>query len=171
MNAVLSPLKTNLFISTPLTPSTIRLRTTSPHVTRGAMLLKNTVVMKLNTTILALHGTRGTSNRVNNLARLDSMILVPITAGTLHPKPRNKGMKDFPCSPMRCMNLSIAKAPRAMYPTSSSNPMEKKKTKSIGAKVITNPAPPMIPSTTKLTSHPGIPELWADIQSVGISTM
>ena len=43
-----------------------------------------------------------------------SMVRVAMTAGTLHPKPMTIGMKDFPCSPMRCMRLSMMKAARAM---------------------------------------------------------
>ena len=48
-----------------------------------------------------------------------SIILVPIIAGTLHPKPIIRGIKDFPCSPILCMSLSIMNATRAMYPLSS----------------------------------------------------
>ena len=43
-----------------------------------------------------------------------SMVRVAITAGTLQPKPITSGMNDLPCSPMRCISLSMMNAARAM---------------------------------------------------------
>ena len=51
---------------------------------------------------------------VMSLDRRLSMVRVAITAGTLQPKPMMSGMNDLPCSPMRCMTLSMMKAARAM---------------------------------------------------------
>ena len=52
--------------------------------------------MKVNTAIRAVQGINGARKIVSNLALRDSIILEPITAGTLHPKPVNSGRKDFP---------------------------------------------------------------------------
>ncbi|MBA7708757.1 hypothetical protein ES703_117661 [subsurface metagenome] len=62
----------------------------------GADFPKNIGVMKVNTAICAVQGINGARKIVSNLALRDSIILEPITAGTLHPKPVNSGRKDFP---------------------------------------------------------------------------
>ena len=56
----------------------------------------------------------GTTSMVTSLLRLLSMVRVAMMAGTLQPKPMMRGMKDLPWRPMRCMNLSMMKAARAM---------------------------------------------------------
>jgi len=43
-----------------------------------------------------------------------SRVRVAMMAGTLQPKPISMGMKDLPCSPIKCMMRSIRKAERAM---------------------------------------------------------
>ena len=53
--------------------------------------------------ILGFLGLKITRSR----ARGDSITRAPITAGTLQPKPRKRGRKDLPCSPIRCMKRSI----------------------------------------------------------------
>jgi hypothetical protein len=55
-------------------------------------------------------------------------------------------MKLFPWRPIRCMNRSMTKAARAMYPTSSKTARNRKKINRIGTKVRTDPTPPNTPS-------------------------
>ncbi len=43
-----------------------------------------------------------------------SKVRVAIIAGTLQPKPINKGINDLPCRPILCINLSIKNAARAI---------------------------------------------------------
>ena len=71
--------------------------------------------------------------------------------GTLHPKPMSMGMKLLPWSPMRCMTLSMTKAPLAMYPESSRTAMKAKRMKMWGKNTTTDPTPPMRPSWMKET--------------------
>ena len=54
-----------------------------------------------------------TSIVIRRLLRL-SIMRVLMTAGTLQPKPMTSGMKLLPCSPMRCISLSMMKAARAI---------------------------------------------------------
>ena len=56
----------------------------------------------------------GTMSMVMRRDLRSSMVRVAMMAGMLHPKPMIMGMKDLPCSPMRCMILSMMKAARAM---------------------------------------------------------
>ena len=51
---------------------------------------------------------------VVNRSRVDSMVRVAITAGTVQPKPKSIGMKLLPWSPNLCMKPSITNAARAM---------------------------------------------------------
>ena len=67
----------------------------------------------------------GRMSMVTSRDRRLSMVRVAITAGTFHPSPRIKGMKDFPCNPILCMSLSMIKAARDMYPLSSMKEMKK----------------------------------------------
>ena len=69
---------------------------------------------------------------MNGLIRIVIMRLLRLSmerdariAGTLHPKPMMRGINDFPCSPMRCITLSMMNAARAIYPESSMNEMQK----------------------------------------------
>ena len=50
------------------------------------------------------------------MMRLDrlSMERVAMMEGTVQPKPITSGMNDLPCSPSRCMTLSMMNAARAM---------------------------------------------------------
>ena len=57
---------------------------------------------------------KGMMSIVMSLLLRLSMVRVAMTAGTLQPKPIIMGMNDLPCSPMRCMILSMMKAARAM---------------------------------------------------------
>ena len=75
---------------------------------------KNVPISKTYTGILALHDMNGFIRIVMiRLLRL-SIVRDAIIAGTLHPNPIIKGINDFPCSPIRCMILSMIKAARAM---------------------------------------------------------
>ena len=43
-----------------------------------------------------------------------SIVREAMIAGTLQPKPMTNGMKDLPCNPILCINLSMMKAARAI---------------------------------------------------------
>ena len=83
-----------------------------------------------------------------------SIVLVAITAGTLHPNPMINGINDFPWSPILCISLSIMKAARAIYPLSSMNEMKAYRIRICGKKTITAPTPPITPSTSIAFSGP-----------------
>ena len=57
---------------------------------------------------------KGKTSIVIKRLRGFSIVRVAITAGTLQPKPITIGIKDLPCKPIRCINLSMIKAARAM---------------------------------------------------------
>lgn len=57
-------------------------------------------------------------------------------------------MKLLPCSPNMCMNPSITKAARAMYPVPSRIAIARKSSRIFGRKTRTPPTPPMIPSVS-----------------------
>ncbi len=101
------PLKTVRFNKAPINTRINKESSTIPQVTQNAFLPKNAGAMNATTAMRAVHGTSGARIIVNNLDDHESITRVPITAGTLQPKPRNNGKKDLPCSPMRCMKLSI----------------------------------------------------------------
>ena len=81
-------------------------------------------------------------------SRSDESVLVAIIAGTEHPKPRSKGTKLLPESPIFLKSLSIIKAILAIYPLSSKIDKKKNNTTIIGKKLRTLPTPPKIPSIT-----------------------
>jgi hypothetical protein len=102
-----SPLKSKEFIALPTRAKIAKFSKIRPQETKEALSPKNTGVRKTNTAILALQGIKGVRKIVRRRALFSSIIREPKTAGTLHPKPRKRGRKDFPCSPIQCMNLSI----------------------------------------------------------------
>ena len=59
---------------------------------------------------------------ISRLLRL-SIVREAMIAGTLQPNPMTSGINDFPCRPTRCINLSMMKAARAIYPESSISDM------------------------------------------------
>ena len=82
-------------------------RAVSNHDIRVALFGKKAGTRTANTASLAVHGTNGANKIVKSLLRSDSMIRVPMMAGTLHPKPRKSGMKLLPCKPIVCIKRSI----------------------------------------------------------------
>ena len=82
------------------------------------------------------------------------MVLVAITAGTLHPNPIISGMNDLPCRPILCISLSMMKAARAIYPESSMYEMKKYKIRICGRNTMTAPTPPITPSTSMSFTGP-----------------
>ena len=114
----------------------------------------------------AEHDINGLINIVmRRLLRL-SIAREAMIAGTLQPKPITNGINDFPCNPMRCINLSIINAARAIYPESSINDIQKKSINIFGKKTITPPTPPITPSTTKSFNGPAgiMPSIAEDSQ-------
>ena len=75
-------------------------------------------------------------------------------AGTLQPNPIISGIKDLPCSPIRCIILSMINAARAIYPESSNIEIKKYNMRIFGRKTITPPTPPIIPSISKSFKGP-----------------
>ena len=75
-------------------------------------------------------------------------------AGTLQPNPITKGINDLPCKPILCINLSIMKATRAIYPESSIKDIKRYNIRILGKKTITPPTPPITPSTTRSFREP-----------------
>ena len=80
----------------------------------AAIFPKNIPASKMKTGNRALHGIKGATAIVSNLSSSDSIPRVAITAGTLHPSPRIKGITDFPCKPtfliiLSKMNAALAK--------------------------------------------------------------
>ncbi len=114
MKAARSPPNATLLITMPEMAKTTRLKPTKPQATTGAAAPKKRGVMKARTIIRAVQGTRGANMMVSSRPRRDSITRVPITAGTLQPKPRNKGRKLLPCKPIKCMKRSITYAARAI---------------------------------------------------------
>ena len=92
--------------------------------------------------------------RVRSL--LFSICFAAIIAGTLQPKPMSIGMNERPCSPTRCIILSMRKAALDMYPESSSRDRKKKRITMLGRNASTEPTPWMIPSVSMLVNHPGL---------------
>ena len=89
-------------------PARIRiLPPTSAQDTMNAVGPKNTAATIATTAIRAVQGTSGISRVVSSRARFDSMMRVPITAGTLQPKPSKIGKKLLPCSPIMCIQRSV----------------------------------------------------------------
>ena len=74
---------------------------------------------------------------------------VAMIAGTLQPKPRMSGTKDFPCSPNLRISPSMTNAARAMYPLSSSSESARNMNKMFGKNTITPPTPPIRPSVSR----------------------
>lgn len=58
--------------------------------------------------------TKGLMSMVMSRLERLSMERVAIMEGTVQPNPITSGMNDLPCSPRRCMSLSMMKAARAM---------------------------------------------------------
>ena len=102
----------------------------------------------------ALQLISGETKIVTIRSLLFSSVRAPITAGTLQPKPSNRGMNDFPCKPTARMTRSMTNAARAIYPVSSSSAMPKNNSKMLGKNVSTLPTPPMIPSTNSDLNSP-----------------
>ena len=73
----------------------------------------------------AEHDMKGLMRMVMMRLERLSMLRLDIMAGTLHPNPMTNGMNDLPCSPMRCIILSMMNAARAIYPESSMNEMHR----------------------------------------------
>jgi hypothetical protein len=71
---------------------------------------KKMAVKKRNTCNLAEHREKGITSMVKNLVLFDRMILEPIRAGTLHPKPNKIITNPRPSSPIFSMNLSMINA-------------------------------------------------------------
>ena len=94
------------------------------------------------------------AKRVINLLLRLSMVRVAMMAGTLHPNPMTRGMNDLPCRPTKCINLSMMKAARAMYPESSMSEMKRYSMSMLGRNTATAPTPPMMPSTTRSRRAP-----------------
>ena len=78
-----------------------------------------------------------------------------MTAGTPQPLPTRIGMKDLPDRPNLRKMRSMMNATRAMYPESSRSARKKKIRTICGTKPRTVPTPPMMPSTTRLSSQSG----------------
>ncbi len=114
MKAERSPLKSSLLRITPKRTMMKSEKNTNPQMTHMASLPKKAGAKKATTAIRAVHGTNGASKMVNRRDFHESITRVPITAGTLQPKPRKSGKKDLPCSPIQCIKLSMTYAARAM---------------------------------------------------------
>ena len=97
----------------------------------------------------ALQDIKGFTNMVISLDFRSSIVRVAIMAGTLQPNPIISGIKDLPCSPIRCIILSMINAARAIYPESSNIEIKKYNMRIFGRKTITPPTPPIIPSISK----------------------
>ena len=97
----------------------------------------------------ALQLMSGNTIMVVFLSRSDSIERVAIIAGTLHPKPRISGTKDFPCSPKRLITPSMINAARAIYPLSSRSASAKNINSMFGKNTTTPPTPPIIPSVKR----------------------
>ena len=80
----------------------------------AASLLKNAPVKMTYTGILAEQLIIGITSMVRKRLFRSSIVLVAMMAGTLQPNPIIMGMKLLPCSPMRCIILSMIKAARAI---------------------------------------------------------
>jgi len=63
---------------------------------------------------MAEQDIRGLTKIVIILSFFDSRVLVAIIPGMLQPKPKIRGINDFPCKPRACMSLSITKAALAI---------------------------------------------------------
>ena len=96
MKAERCPLKRILFNSAPLPTRTARENSTKPHETQMAYFPKNTGAMNATTAIRAVQGTSGAIRMVSSRAGQASITLVPMIAGTLHPKPMTIGIKERP---------------------------------------------------------------------------
>ena len=70
----------------------IKLPATNPQATNAALVGKNIGTNTVTTARRAVQGIRGIKRMVNKRARLDSMIRVPNTAGTLQPNPKSVGI-------------------------------------------------------------------------------
>ena len=84
----------------------------SPIITIPAYLPKNAPAISKYTGSFAEQLIKGRSSIVILLSFSFSMVLAPIVAGTVHPKPMSRGMKLFPLSPKRLIGLSIINAMR-----------------------------------------------------------
>ena len=71
---------------------------------------KKAAIKNKKTCNLAEQSEKGMTNMVKNLISFVLMILVPINAGTLHPKPINIMTKARPSNPIFSIILSIKKA-------------------------------------------------------------
>src|SRR6266498_3213289 len=114
MNAERCPLKIILLSREPLNTRTVMERRIRDQETSNAFDPKKAGAKKATTAIRAVQGTKGAIKMVNRRAGHESMTRVPMIAGTLQPKPRNKGKNDLPCKPIMCIRLSITKAARAI---------------------------------------------------------
>src|SRR5512134_3538498 len=102
----------NLFNNEPLNTRVSKETRIRPQETKIAFDPKKTGARKATTAIRAVQGTSGAIKIVRKRAGFESITRVPNIDGTLHPKPRNRGRKDLPCNPIRCIKLSITKAAR-----------------------------------------------------------
>jgi hypothetical protein len=81
---------------------------------------------------------------------------VAIIAGTVHPNPSIKGIKDLPCKPTFSIHLSTTKAARAKYPESSSTAIAKYRRNIVGIKTRIAPTPSITPEIIEAKSGLGI---------------
>ena len=102
----------------------------------------------------ALHDINGTTIMVIRREVRHSMVRHAKTAGTLQPKPMTIGMNDLPCTPMRCITLSMINAARAKYPESSKKEMKRYRIMMLGKKTSTLPTPLITPSVSISRSAP-----------------
>ena len=99
----------------------------------------------MNTGNLALHDINGVINIVKILFSFLESVLVESIAGTLHPKPKRRGINAFPERPNLDIILFIIKAILARYPVSSNKDNEKNKINILGKNTNTEPIPEIIP--------------------------
>ena len=100
---------------------------------------------------------KGLTRIVASLSFSSSSVLVPITAGTVHPNPISNGTKALPLSPIFLIALSIINATLAIYPVSSSREIAINKIIIPGKKVNTPPTPAIIPSPSSDCNHSAAP--------------
>ena len=104
---------------------------------------------------LAPQDMKGTRRMVIRRSFSFSIVLAPMTAGTVQPNPMSMGMNALPERP-KCRSVrSMTKAARAIYPLSSSMERNRKSRAIMGRKVSTPPTPEISPSTSRPLSQPG----------------
>ncbi len=114
----------------------------SANRTSGAFAVANSAVVRnTNTCKRAEHSENGMTSMVNSRSPRERITRVPISAGTLQPKPISSITNPRPSNPSRAISASIKKAMRDRYPLSSTSAMPKKNSTMTGTKEATVPRP------------------------------